>query len=49
MNFISELFGYPLGWIMWLCYKVVANYGVALMIFTLIAKLLMLPMASRNQ
>lgn len=49
MNFISELFGYPLGWIMWLCYKVVTNYGIALIIFTLIAKLLMLPMAIKQQ
>ncbi len=49
MNFISELFGYPLGWIMWLCYKVVTNYGVALIIFTLVAKLLMLPMAIKQQ
>ena len=49
MNFISELFGYPLGWIMWACYKIVTNYGIALIIFTLIAKLLLLPLGIKQQ
>ena len=49
MGFISEIIGIPLGWAMWLCYTLVRNYGVALIIFTLITKALMFPMSLKQQ
>ena len=49
MQFINSIFGYPLGWLMWLCYKIVANYGIALIIFTLLTKLILFPLAVKQQ
>ena len=49
MGFISEIIGIPLGWVMWLCYTLVRNYGVALILFTLITKALMFPMSLKQQ
>lgn len=49
MNFIYTVIGYPLGWIMWACYQVVRNYGFALILFTLITKLILLPMGIKQQ
>lgn len=49
MGIVSEIIGIPLGWVMWLCYKIVRNYGVALIIFTLITKMLMFPMSLKQQ
>jgi len=49
MGFISEIIGIPLGWAMWLCYTIVRNYGVALILFTLITKALMFPMTLKQQ
>lgn len=49
MNFISEALGYPLGWLMWLIYKVVSDYGIAIIVFTLITKLVMFPTGYKQQ
>lgn len=49
MNFINSIIGYPLGWIMWACYKLISNYGVALILFTLITRLLLVPTAIKQQ
>ncbi len=49
MGFISQIFGYPLGWIMYAIYFVVRNYGVALILFTLLTKILMFPLAVKQQ
>ncbi len=49
MQFIYSIFGYPLGWIMWLCYKVLPFYGVALILFTLITKLILLPFSIKQK
>ena len=49
MTFISEIFGYPLGWIMWACFQVLKNYGVSLIVFTLIVKLLLVPLSIKQQ
>lgn len=49
MGFISELIGYPLGWIMWLIYLVVNNYGVAIAIFTVIVRLIQIPLSIKQQ
>ena len=42
MNFIYTVFGWPLGWIMYVCYLIVKNYGLALILFTIITKALQL-------
>ena len=31
-----NILGYPLGWIMWAIFQVVKNYGVALILFTVL-------------
>ncbi|MEG0839248.1 MAG: membrane protein insertase YidC [Hydrogenoanaerobacterium sp.] len=49
MNFIYTVIGYPLGWVMWACYKLLRNYGLALILFTLITKLILLPMGIKQQ
>ena len=49
MNFIYTVFGWPLGWIMYVCYLIVKNYGFALILFTLITKALQLPLAIKQQ
>lgn len=49
MNFISEIFGYPLGWIMWAIFKVIPSYGIAIIIFTLITKFLLMPLTVKQE
>ncbi len=39
----------PFGWIMKFCYTLFKNYGVALFLFTLVTKLLMLPSSIKQQ
>lgn len=45
---MEKIFGYPLGWLMYLIYKIFGNYGVSLIVFTIIAKLLLFPLAVKN-
>lgn len=49
MGFISELLGYPLGWIMWFIYKIVKDYGIAIILFTLLSKLVLFPTSYKQQ
>lgn len=49
MGFLSELLGYPLGWIMWFIYKIVNDYGIAIILFTLLSKLVMFPISYKQQ
>lgn len=49
MGFISELIGYPLGWIMWAIYSLVENYGIAILIFTFVIRLILFPMSVKQQ
>ncbi len=44
-----DLFATPLGWIMKLCYKLVDNYALALLIFTVITRVIMLPLNIKQQ
>lgn len=41
MQIIGDFFG----WIMYLCYKTVSNYGLALILFTLVTKIVLLPIS----
>ncbi len=49
MNLINAIIGTPLGWIMWLCYSVVKNYGFAIILFTILTKLLLFPLSVKQQ
>lgn len=44
-----SLFATPLGWIMKFCYALVHNYGIALLIFTIITRLVTLPLQIKQQ
>lgn len=44
-----SILGYPLGWIMWALYQVIPNYAVALILFTLVTRLILLPFAIKQQ
>lgn len=49
MTKIAELLGVPLGWIMYWIYEVVNNYGIAIILFTLFTKLIMIPFSYKQQ
>ena len=49
MNWLMNIIGYPLGWVMWLAYQVVPIYSVALIIFTIIMRLAMIPLSVKQQ
>jgi YidC/Oxa1 family membrane protein insertase len=48
-NAINSLIGIPLGWVMWILYYVVKNYGLALLLFTIFSRLIMLPVTINQQ
>ncbi len=48
MDGIMGIVGYPLGWVMWLAYKIIPVYSVALIIFTVIMRAIMLPMSVKQ-
>ena len=39
----------PLGWLMELIYNIVKNYGIALLLFTIVTKILLLPLSIKQQ
>lgn len=45
MGFISELFGYLLNWL----YNLVSNYGVAIIIFSVILRVILIPITVKQQ
>ncbi len=45
MNFL----GVPLGWVMKFIYSFIQSYGLSIVVFTILVKLLMLPMAVKQQ
>lgn len=49
MNFLMNLIGYPLGWIMWAAYQVIPVYSIALIIFTVVMKAAMIPLGVKQQ
>ena len=44
-----HILGVPLGWVMKLIYGFIQNYGLSIIVFTLLVKLLLLPMAVKQQ
>lgn len=45
MTFINKILGVPLGYVMWLCYRILGNYGLSILLFTLISKVILLPLS----
>lgn len=45
MDIIGNLFGTPLGYIMKLCYDLIKDYGVAIIVFTLLTKVILFPIS----
>lgn len=45
MALINTCIGTPLGWLMWLCYRLVGSYGIAILLFTLLSKIILLPLS----
>ncbi|MBR1750754.1 MAG: membrane protein insertase YidC [Ruminococcus sp.] len=49
MSAIFGVIAIPLGWIMKACYLLVKNYGIALILFTILIRLLLLPLNIKQQ
>lgn len=49
MNFLIDLVGTPLGFIMKWIYHFIGNYGVAIILFTLVTKLIVFPVYYKQQ
>ena len=49
MSLINTIIGTPLGYLMWLCYNSVHDYALAIIIFTLLTKVILLPVAIKVQ
>ena len=45
MDILNDLIGTPLGYLMFWCYSLVGNYGVAILLFTLITKIILFPLS----
>lgn len=45
MEVINAILGTPLGYIFFLCYEALSNYGLAILLFTLLTKALMFPLS----
>ena len=49
IDFLYTIIGTPLGYIMWPIYLLLQNFGWAILIFTVIVKLAMLPLQIKQQ
>lgn len=45
MDILESVIAYPLGFVMELCYRILGNYGVAIIAFTFITKIILLPLS----
>ena len=45
MDFIGEILGTPLGYILKLCYDIFKDYGVSIIVFTLLTKVILFPVS----
>lgn len=45
MDVIGEFLGVPLGWVMKLCYELAHDYGLAIIVFTLLTKVILFPVS----
>ncbi|MCL2033641.1 MAG: membrane protein insertase YidC [Oscillospiraceae bacterium] len=49
MDAVYRILGLPLGYVMWACYQIVNNYGLALFVFTLIIRAILFPLSLKQQ
>lgn len=49
MSVINTVFGIPFGYLMYLLYQLSKNYGMAILLFTLVTKILMFPLSLISQ
>ena len=49
MSSIFSIFSIPLGWLMRGIYDLVGNYGVTLILFTLLTKIILLPLSIKQK
>jgi YidC/Oxa1 family membrane protein insertase len=49
LGFLTEIIGYPLGFIMWLLYQIGHSYALALILFTIVTRALMFPLSVKQQ
>ena len=49
MNFLYDILGVPFGYLMSFIYDIVPNYAIAIIIFTLVTKLLLFPVNYKTQ
>ena len=45
MELLNTIIGTPLGYLMWLCYQLFHDYGLAIILFTLLTKVIMFPIS----
>lgn len=45
MQYLGDVLSIPLGYLMYLCFDFVSNFGLAIVIFTLLTKLILLPIS----
>lgn len=45
MKVLEDLCSVPLGYLMYVCYQIVKNYGAAIAVFTLLTKVILLPLS----
>ena len=49
MDTLYDLCGKPFGWIMRLIYEIIGNYAIAILIFTIITRMILFPISYRQQ
>lgn len=45
MQYLENILSVPLGYLMYLCFQIVSNYGWAIVLFTLLTKVVLLPLS----
>ncbi len=46
---MSQIIGYPLGFIMWLFYQLFSSYSVSIVLFTIVVRLILFPLSVKQQ
>ena len=49
MGAIFDIIAIPLGWLLKIIYDVVSNYGLALLLFTLVTKIILFPLSWKQK
>ena len=45
MDLINTIIGIPLGYLLWVCYTIFSDYGIAIIVFTLLTKIITFPIS----